>query len=238
MGAVTFVVGVVAVFVTNNSGGAAALLAIGAVFLALSVLGDRIEQVNVGGASFTIGSAARGLVQEAGIAELDGRTGDAAVLAKAAADLDRIGRLYAAVREAMPKGRERTDRLELLLGEVREIARVTPPMRPEWVREWFDRGTDDARVVSLALMEGDVRLADLGCAVIAASTSRTAFEQYHGLRVARGMIEAGRLTSNERSLLRDTLLGIRGRHRFEPASDRGGEIDRILAMLEAPEHPA
>jgi hypothetical protein len=107
-------------------------------------------------------------------------------------------------------------------------------MKPQWVREWFDRGTDDARVVSLALMEGDVRLADLASAIAAFSKSRTAFEQYHGLRVARSLLDADKLSANERVLLKGTLVDLRGQLRVEPGSDRGAEIDRMLVALQGP----
>jgi hypothetical protein len=54
-----FAAGVLAVFVTENGTGAAALLAIGAAFMVVAVLGDRGQSVELGGVNLTIRDLAR-----------------------------------------------------------------------------------------------------------------------------------------------------------------------------------
>jgi hypothetical protein len=60
LGLGVFAAGVAAVFVTDNGTGAAALLVIGAAFMVIAVLGDRIQSVELDGVNLTI----RDLAQE------------------------------------------------------------------------------------------------------------------------------------------------------------------------------
>ena len=59
LGVTAFTTGAVAVFVTENGTGAAALLAIGAGFMVIAVLGDRVQSVELGGVNLTIRDLAR-----------------------------------------------------------------------------------------------------------------------------------------------------------------------------------
>ena len=59
LGVAIFASGVVAVFVTENGTGAAALLAIGAAFVVFGALGERIERVELGGVTLSIKDLAR-----------------------------------------------------------------------------------------------------------------------------------------------------------------------------------
>jgi hypothetical protein len=59
LGVAVFAAGVVAVFTTDNGTGAAAVLAIGAAFAVVAVLGDRVQSVELGGVNLTIRDIAR-----------------------------------------------------------------------------------------------------------------------------------------------------------------------------------
>jgi hypothetical protein len=61
---------------------------------------------------------------------------------------------------------------------------------PTEVLRWFEEGDGGARIVALGLMEADRDLRDFDAAIDAIEHSRTAFEQYHGLKLAASMQSA------------------------------------------------
>ena len=61
------------------------------------------------------------------------------------------------------------------------------PVHPEAVRALFWDGDDGQRVSALGLMQGRIDLADVGAVVEAIADPRSAFEQYHGLKLAMAL---------------------------------------------------
>lgn len=101
LGVGVFGAGVAAVFVTENGTGAAALLAIGAAFLVIAVMGDRVQSVELGGVNLTIRDLARqtfGLAQEA---EQRGDDESAARLRTVGKELQALASGYRRLRGSM-----------------------------------------------------------------------------------------------------------------------------------------
>jgi hypothetical protein len=58
------------------------------------------------------------------------------------------------------------------------------------VRELFGQGDEGLRIYAFTLMQGNERLADFEAALEAIGNSRSAFEQYQGIELARRMLPA------------------------------------------------
>ncbi len=100
---------------------------------------------------------------------------------------------------------------------------------PADVATWFDDGTPEARITALGLMQGSARLRDFEVALDAIEDSRSAFEQYHGLRLAELM--ASGLTPTQRAQLSATVERARRIRRLRRDSDRNTSAERLLATL-------
>jgi hypothetical protein len=104
--------------------------------------------------------------------------------------------------------------LDEVMCEATQLAQETK-FDPADVWTWFDQGNDSARVVALGLMLGDKDLRDFYAALDAIENSRSAFEQYYGLRVAYEMIptlagfERGWLDGAVRKAQQDSRLQVR-----------------------------
>lgn len=228
LGVGVFGAGVAAVFVTDNGTGAAALLAIGAAFLAIGVMGDRIQSVELGGVNLTLRDLARqtlGLAQEA---EQRGDDERAARLRTLGKELQALASGYRRLRGSMRAGHERTRALEHVMTEARRLSQ-SDTFEPADVASWFDEGMPEARITALGLMQGNARLRDFEVALDAIDDSRSAFEQYHGLRLAELM--APDLTPSQRAqLIVVTDRALRS-FRMRRDSDRHMAAKRLLAAL-------
>ena len=228
LGVAVFGTGVLAVFVTENGGGAAALLAIGAAFMVIAVLGDRVQSVELGGVNLTLRDLARQTYALAREAEHRGDEESAARLRTVAGELEALARGYRRLRSSMRAGHERTRALEHVMTEARRLAQ-NDVLETADVMTWFEEGTPEARITALGLMQGNRRLRDFEAALDAIDDSRSAFEQYHGLRLAEMMLAD--LTSSERAqlaLVTERALRRRGVRRD---SDRRTTGERILAAI-------
>lgn len=223
-----FGAGVLAVFVTENGTGAAALLAIGAAFLVIAVLGDRVKSVELGGVSLTIRDLARETYALAREAEHRGDDESADRLRAVANELKALARGYRRLRGSMRAGHERTRALEHVMTEARRLAQ-NDELEAVDVLTWFEDGTPEARITALGLMQGNPRLRDFEAALDAIDDSRSAFEQYHGLVLAEMMLP--NLTASQRAQLEVvTERSLRGR-RVRRDSDRRMTGERLLAAL-------
>jgi hypothetical protein len=86
------------------------------------------------------------------------------------------------------------------------------------VQSMFTLGTPGRRVMALALMQGDIHLADFPSVLRAIEDSQSAFEQYHGLIVANMML--GSLSPDERRALKAALDNPRVNSRWSQDSAR------------------
>jgi len=94
---------------------------------------------------------------------------------------------------------------------------------------WFDEGTPEARITALGLMQGNPRLRDFEAALDAIDDSRSAFEQYHGLRLAEMMVPD--LTATQRAQLVVVTERALRSYRVRRDSDRRATGERLLASL-------
>jgi hypothetical protein len=227
-GAIVFGTGVAAVFVTDNGTGAAALLAIGAASLVLAVLGDRVQSVELGGVNLTIRDLARETFALAQEAERRGDDESAERLRKVGHELQDLARAYGRLRGSMRAGHERTRALEHVMTEARQLAQ-SDALEPVDVASWFDEGTPEARITALGLMQGNARLRDFEAALDAIDDSRSAFEQYHGLRLAEMMVP--QLTPSQRAQLTVVVERALRSFRVRRDSDRHSTGEHLLAVL-------
>jgi hypothetical protein len=172
------------------------------------------------------------LLKEAQVAEAAGDTEAARLYrSEAAAALERAGPAagsYRDLRRRMPSGPARTAEMETLIDRIKGMA---VDFSPEEVHSIFMQGDDGMRLVALALMEGNPRLADFEIIREAVTNSKSAFEQYHGLAAAYKMIPA--LTSDQRAELARAIAQQRqGNGHIAPGSDRWELSEAILQQLD------
>ena len=232
VGAGALVAGGIAVFVTDNGTGSAALIAAGVVLGALALFGDRIASVDVAGAQITLAQASTQLQAAADEADAAGNSVAADRLrAQAARLLELAGPVaerYEQLRE-QPSGRERTTGMTALVQEARSAAR-SEQWDAESVRQLFQTGRDGMRLYALGLMEADPSLTDIFSVIDAIDASRSAFEQYHALLVARSAARSD-LDPQTAHTLSDALT--RALESRRTGEDRRGLARRALANLES-----
>jgi hypothetical protein len=224
-----FAGGVIAVFVTATGGGSTALIGVGAALILLSALGDRIEALEIGGARLNLRDLAR---DRLALADQKAAAGDPTAsreLRHQGLALARLANEYAHRRRTMRSGPRRTAALEHIVEQLGRLAQEHP-FDPAVVWDWFDRGKPEARITAIGLMHGDENLRDLFVALSAIEDSRSAFEQFHGLRLAWEMLPG--LTDLEKDWLRQSVLAARESGRFGPETDRWRLTDRMLSQLQ------
>lgn len=229
-GAAMLAAGVVAVFATENGTGSAALVAVGAALVVAAGLWDRLESLEFAGAKVQLQIIER-LRDQAAEAEARGDKAVADALRAEAQALLEEARPFAAsyerLRESLAPGPERTGKLEDIVAEARAAARRRRYELGE-VRQLF--GTPGNRIFALGLMHEDPRLRDFGSAMDAIEHSRSAFEQYYGLRIAELMLPT--LDDEERKELQELLTQHKGNAAYiTEGTDRFGVARRILADL-------
>jgi hypothetical protein len=220
--------GVVAVFVTDTEAGSASLLALGGLVLAVAIFSDRIESIEFAGAKLGLRDLARERFALAAARERQGDHKAAAALRMQAHALQRLAGTYGQIRRSMRGGPERTRILDDVMRQARELAASTD-LDPSEIWTWFDEGAAEGRIIALGLMEGDDRLCDFFCALDAIEHSRSPFEQYYGLRVARKMLPG--LSALERDWLAAAISQARQSKGFCIDSSRmsvSREISRAL----------
>jgi hypothetical protein len=227
----SFGVGVLAVFVTENGTGAGVLLAFGGVLLVLALLGDRIESLEFGGAKLGLRAAA---AEKFALADEAERRGDATLADRlrieARALLDAAGPIaadYRSVRSSMRPSRERTREMERVVARARKLA-ATQSFQPAEVLRWLREGTEEERITALAMMQADRELRDFDGALATIQDSRSAFEQYHAMRLTASMIDD--LDQAQRHRLAEIIKAERG-PRFRLDSDRWRLSEDILRRL-------
>ena len=228
LGVPIFGTGVLAVFVTENGTGAAALLGIGAAFVAFGALGDRLERVDVAGMSISIRDMARETLSFARRAEELGDTEAAKRLRALGEQLEELADEYRRLRSSMPADDERTAEMDKVVARAGRLT-GTDDLDPEAVAEWFRNGRPEARVIALGLMEGNPVLRDFDIALAAIEHGTTPFEIYHGLVLAQMMVET--LSRGRREQLRRVVTKIlRGRlaRRDAPIRKRAEGIAEAL----------
>lgn len=236
-GVVLVAAGAVAVFSTHNDAGTAALLAVGTVFVALAVVGDRIQTIRYRELEIKLAeqhaehAERRADLAFRAAAELEsaGNTEEAARLRTEALEelreLRSIGTSYLSTRATMASGWRRTIRMEEDFKRARQEASRQPPSPIQVAR--LLQGDDGERITALAAMAEIPELRDFDRLHRVIEECHSPFEQYHALGVAEAMVP--RLTPEQRERLRRTLAV--ERPRFGDDSSRHHVADRIEAAL-------
>lgn len=225
--------GVVAVFVSDAEAGSASLLALGGLVLAVAIFSDRIESIEFAGAKLGLRDIARERFVLAAARERQGDHEAAAALRGQARALQRLAGTYGQIRRSMRGGPERTEILDDVMRQARELAASTV-LDPSEIWTWFDEGNAEGRTIALGLMEGDDRLCDFFCALDAIEHSRSAFEQYYGLRVALKMLPG--LSALERDWLAAANSRARQSKGFDVDSSRMSVSREISRALDTAPH--
>jgi hypothetical protein len=142
---------------------------------------------------------------------------------------DLIGR-YEELRATMASGPRRTASMEDLVRKARQLTR-TEQFTALDAGRMFASGSEGARIMALALMEGDLGLADVRAVLSAIQTPSSAFEQYHALTVANLLVSS--LNTDQRAELEQILSSADTRSRWSGDTSRASLADSILGRLRA-----
>lgn len=138
-------------------------------------------------------------------AEAAEQSGDAAkaseLRGRAMEELRSVARRYEELRD-LPAGALRTAEMERIVSIARQAA-VDAPWNSEQVRTLFEQGSPGNRIFALGLMQGNPTFADFAAVQDAIADSRSGFEQYQGLELARIMLDG--LSDGERRALREAI---------------------------------
>ncbi|GAA3534539.1 hypothetical protein GCM10022222_17600 [Amycolatopsis ultiminotia] len=194
--------GAVAVFVTTNSAGAAALVAAGTVLIALALFANQLESVEGGGFKLQLGAVAAKLreadeAEEAGDAEGAGQLRQEARLLFAA--MEPIANQYEAIRESSPYGRDRTHAMGDLVEQAKKMAEFDF-VSTEAVEELFRSGQDGNRITALGLMQANPELASVPLLTETIRRPRSSFEQWHALRISLEVVRRGSATAQHEDI--------------------------------------
>lgn len=227
-GAAILLAGVLAVFLTSNPAGSASLVTLGALVIGVALFSERIESLEFGGARMQLRDLAKQRFSLARQAEREGDAVAASRLRRQAHGFQRLAGTYARIRRSTAGGPSRTRILDEVVAQASRLAAETEFDPPD-VWSWFDEGDEGARVIALGLMQGDERLRDFFCALDGIESSRSAFERYHALVVARQM--AGGLTDLERDWLAAAVTDAQRSKRFREDGPSMAVANSILVEL-------
>ena len=224
------VLGVVLLFSTDNSAGALFVIGVGATCLLFALYAPRVRLQSFGVLGAQI--AVRDVVGE----RLEiARSGDSPVAREQAAVLRNLGDLYDHVRRSQPPSADRTRLLDGLAAEVRAAAAATP-FDPTEVATWFTDGSDSLRFVALNLMLVRPDKQYFVAVLEGIEHSRSGFEQYYALRVARSIVD--QLSPVARDVLRRTVEQALRKPRLHDDPSRRSVAEEIVKRSRAPAPPA
>jgi hypothetical protein len=211
------VAGAVKALSVSGNGGGLTLVVAGAVLLISPFILNRIERLSVTTTGFDLQ-----LSRE--IVEL-GAPKTAQVLDRT--ELAKFAESYAFVYEELRDPQYRDARVHLLDVLVERAAAISrrEKMNATEVRTLFRNGSPMLRVLTLGLMQGDPSLADGATIVSAIADSRSANEQFHGLRLA--LLCWHNLARSDRHAIQSAAKDSPYIH---PGNDRQPLADQLLAL--------
>lgn len=210
------VVGAVKAVSASGGAGGVVLVAAGTLLLVSPFIIDRIERLSVSASGLELH-----LSRE--ISQL-GAPKTAHSLERT--DLARFAESYAFIHEELSDQRYREARVhlqDLLVERAAAIAR-REKMNATEVRTLFKNGSPMMRVLVLGLMQGDPSLADGATILSAISDSRSANEQFQGLKLA--LLCWHNLTRAERQAIQSAISD---NPYIQPGTDRKPLADELLA---------
>ena len=230
-GVLVLLAGGVAVFVTDNGAGSAALVAAGAAIVGVAVFANRLSAVEAGGVRLELERQARQVRREAQQARAAGDVDQAEELEARAQHLlaaaGVVGSRYERLRTTEPSGWDRTSRMEGVLREARRLDASV--LTPADVAGIFGTGSEGNRIVALALLESNPQLATDDVLVDAIGHSRSTFEQYHGLVAAEAALDE--LSPPGRAAVKGAVESVLAGPLGEKSSDRRTVARRVLERL-------
>ena len=159
----------------------------------------------------------------------------AKIAARASLPVASVADAYEQVRASSDPGPGRTREMERLVARARHEADELD-LDQEEARKLFFEGGEGERVRALGLMQGDKSIRDFDVALEGVRDSKSAFEQYHALRLGRQMIPE--LDHRQRQELVSAIEEQRvpGAH-IQPGSDRWYLSGQVLSDLDVGEGP-
>jgi hypothetical protein len=223
--------GAVAVYVTDNGTGSAALIAAGVVLCLVALVGEGGVIRGPGGLEVQWPLKTEELLDQADAADAAGDDETAVQLRSQATQLARLGPFAQRYEETrrLPAGPDRTRRLSAILHEAAKTAYLIDLDR-EGIRYLYATVEDGLRILALALIQRAPQLADSSVLRQAIDAPRSAFELWHALLAARAAATRGTLGSDaDVSALRESLNRAAASSLFEPHNrELAREIVRIL----------
>jgi hypothetical protein len=147
------------------------------------------------------------------------------VSAQLAATAEPFSQIYESIREIVPPGDDRTTALDALVAGVEKQTREGRWSMEE-ARALFQSGHEGARVFALAMMQATPRAEEADLALDAVMSSRSAFEQWHGLSALQRMLP--HVGEARRTQLEDALPAVDFKGE---SSNRAALRDEILTAL-------
>jgi hypothetical protein len=211
------VVGVVKTVSVVGNGSAVVLVVAGALLLVSPLIIGRIERLSV-----STGGLELQLSRE--ISEL-GAPKTARILDRT--ELAKFAESYAFIYEELsnPAYRNAKVHLQDLLVERAAAISRREKLNAAEVRELFKNGSPMMRVLTLGLMQGDPSLADGTTILSAIADSRSANEQFQGLKLA--LFCWHNLTNAEKHAVQSAVTG---NPHIQPGTDRQLLADELLAL--------
>lgn len=143
-------------------------------------------------------------------------------------DMVLLGKEYEAIREKMPSSGQRTYLLTSLVSRAEQLVDSTGAAQVG--ERLFHQGTDGSRIVGISLARKDPQRGHIEIALDAISRSRSAFEQYHALRLAEQVYPL--LDPTARDRLSAAIKGQIGAYINTENQDRWAIAQDILRNLE------
>jgi hypothetical protein len=227
-----FVGGVITLFAIDNSAGSLFLVALGMVLTLVALLGRRIEleSFELLGARARIRQVVAGRLQLAEAAVGRGEDPGSGIRAEALAlqKLAGLHDLYRYARRTQRGSSERTAIMDAIALRMQTVA-AGVAFDPAEVATWFQDGDDALRVIALNVMLVRPECRDVPALLHSIEESRSAFEQFYGLRLARSMVDD--LEVFERRLLAAAIGRAQRRRGFRRDSSRAQLADEVLARI-------
>ena len=140
-----------------------------------------------------------------------------------------LAQAYESVRSGSEAGLERTIEMERIISTARR-SDVAPGVTADDLTRQFLEGSEEKRIEALGLMQGHEDVRSFGTVLEGISKSRSAFEQYHALRLAHEMLPY--LSDDEKESLKASIETQRGSGGWiEEGTDRWSLSSRVLTGL-------
>jgi hypothetical protein len=224
-------IGIVAVFVSSNDVGSAALLAAGAALVVIGYAGDRIRRFKAG--SFEVELLVPAIL--ARVADAAKKSGNPelgeqldAEAAEALARLGSFAESYDRLRASKPAGPRWTSMLDEQWEQARLDNLGRKPTK-EQVSELFHRGGHGQRRAALRAMYDDPEVLVFKDVVEAIQGSKSGDEQYRALYVMREHVD--RLNDDQKSTLLEILVAWREHEWIRQDPPRRVLINELLRKL-------